>query len=357
MGVRFLSPAHGSCRHGSVNADGLRAKTHDDTLPYCTSSPDHHFHPHPLFPVAVSTRPPDDAPDPPPAAAAQRRPTKDPNIFRIPTEQLPPGFADALDASRGEIAAPRPAATVVLLREGNGGPEVLLLRRHHRSGFAAGAWVFPGGAVDDGDRDPALPVLCDGRNPLEWAERLGISDPDEAFAYIAAALREAFEETGILLARAGTGGDMRYNAEACRAAAAEHREAVLAEEISMREIAARHGLRYVLEDVVYIAHWITPEPEPRRFDTRFFLAPLPDEQECEAHQPELVEAKWLSPALAVEGWERGEFSMLPPTVHTLRRLRGFDGVTELIDALRDQPVPSFLPRIRRRGDGVVIEVV
>ena len=307
--------------------------------------------------MASSTRPSDDASDPPRAAAAERRPTEDPNVFRIPTEQLPPGFADALDVPPRKIAAPRPAATVVLLRDGGSGPEALLLRRHDRSGFAAGAWVFPGGAVDAADRDPALPVLCDGRNPLEWAERLGISDPDEAFAFVAAALREAFEETGILLARAGTGGDTEQNVQACRVAAAEHRETLLAEEISMREIAARHGLRYALEELVYVAHWITPEPEPRRFDTRFFLAPLPEEQECEAHEPELVEARWLSPALAVEGWERGELSMLPPTLHTLRRLRGFGGVAELVDALRNQPVPSFLPRIRRRADGVVIELV
>ncbi|CAN5861724.1 hypothetical protein BH23GEM7_BH23GEM7_20360 [soil metagenome] len=288
-----------------------------------------------------------------------RRPTPDPNVFVIPREELPPDFAERLGDPVTEPVPPRPAATVVLLREdpAAGAPEVLLLRRHRRSGFAADAWVFPGGVVDEADMDPALPVLCDGPEPDAWAERLGVRDPDEAFGYVMAALREAFEETGILLAREGIGADEERDAAAARGAVDEFRDAVLAGEVTLREIAAQRGLRYATDQLLYLAHWITPTAEPRRYDTRFFLAPLPHGQEYALHEPELVEARWLSPAEAVDRFHTGELKMLPPTVHTLRRLAEFRSLAALRDALTEAPVPTFLPHMRRTPEGVVIEVV
>ena len=136
-------------------------------------------------------------PRPQSAASAARRATDDPNTFVIPAEHLPPGFMAKVEDA-GLVPAPaRPAATVVLLRDAEGGPEALLLRRHRRSGFAADAWVFPGGVVDKSDRKDF--DRMDGSSPEEWARRLQVDDPAEAAGYVSAAIREAFEN-GILLA-------------------------------------------------------------------------------------------------------------------------------------------------------------
>jgi 8-oxo-dGTP pyrophosphatase MutT (NUDIX family) len=285
-----------------------------------------------------------------------RRPTADPNRFLIPEGQLPAGFAARLEAASEAPVPPRPAATVVLVRETEAGPEALLLRRHNRSGFAADAWVFPGGMVDSGDMDAALPVLCDGPTPDEWAQRLGIREAMEAFGYAAAALREAFEETGILLARRRiTEGspDMEVDNED---ALQPFREALLEERTTLREVAVEAGVQLALDQLTYIAHWITPEPEPRRYDTRFFLAAVSPGTQHTLHEPELVEARWMTPRAAVGGFLEGKLKMLPPTVHTLRRLADFNTVDELQTALKELPVPAILPRMRRHPDGVIIEV-
>ncbi len=304
-----------------------------------------------------------DTPPPLERSGVPRYPTADPNVFMIPRDQLPPGFAERVDKPPTAPAAPRPAATVVLVRESAAGRarsdtlESLLLRRPSRSGFAADAWVFPGGTVDAADRDPALPVLCDGPEPEEWAERLGLEDAGEAFGYVMAALREAFEETGILLARTGIGADRERDATVAREVVGKHRQALLAGQVTLRELAAREGLRYATDQLLYLAHWITPEPEPRRYDTRFFLAPLPPGQDQTLHEPELVEARWLTPAGALECFLTGEMKMLPPTVHTLQRLEGFASLAALREALEGAPVPTILPRMRRSPEGVVIEIV
>lgn len=297
--------------------------------------------------------PSDRAPSDRSAASAARRATDHPNRFLIPEEDLPPGFADRVESGAMIPVVPRPAATVVLLRDGERGPEALLLRRHRRSGFAADAWVFPGGTVDEADRDPELADRIDGPSPEEWAAQLGVDDPHEALGYVAAALREAFEETGILLARPdGIGDRPEGEAEALEVA----RRALLNGVVELRQMAVTHGLRFMGDAVLYIAHWITPVPEPRRYDTRFFLARVPRGSECVVHEAEMVDARWMTPAEAVRRFEDGELRLLPPTVHTLRRLAGFRTFAELWEALRGAPVPAILPRMRRHPGGVVIEV-
>jgi 8-oxo-dGTP pyrophosphatase MutT (NUDIX family) len=282
-----------------------------------------------------------------PAAALPRRPTGHPDRFLIPNEQLPPGFAARVEEPVGEPAAPRPAATVVLMREAEGGPEVLLLRRPQRSRFAADAWVFPGGAVDAGDARPELlaPAGAEG-----WAERLRLADEAEAAGYVVAALREAWEETGILLA-APAAGRPWPGAEALRRA----RESLLAEGRPFAELLEEAGLRLSSEDLLYVAHWITPLPEPRRFDTRFFVARVPPGTGCELRGDELTEARWAPPGRAVEEFEAGAIKLLPPTVQTLRRLVAGSTLEEVWRALRAAPVPTILPRMRRVPDGVVID--
>ncbi|HEX2203680.1 MAG TPA: NUDIX domain-containing protein [Longimicrobium sp.] len=289
----------------------------------------------------------------PPAASAARRATDDPYLFLIPAAHLPAGFAERVDDPSLIPAPPRPAATVVLLRDAEGGPEALLLRRHGRSGFAAGAWVFPGGVVDKEDRSGGLADRLDGPTPAEWAARLGMDEPDEAVGYVTAALREAFEETGILLARSdGVSPEPADAAHALEVA----RRALLSNVVGLRDVAVGNGLRLRGDALVYIAHWITPEPEPRRYDTRFFAARSPEGAECTVHDAEMTDALWLRPAEAVERFRAGELEMLPPTVHTLERLAGHASWEALRAAVEAAPVPAITPRMRRHPEGVAIEV-
>jgi 8-oxo-dGTP pyrophosphatase MutT (NUDIX family) len=297
----------------------------------------------------VSESPP---PQRPSAASAARRATDDPHVFLIPREALPAGFEEKVAAGAYTPAPTRPAATVVLARDSADGPEVLLLRRHGRSGFAAGAWVFPGGVVDAGDADLGLVERVDGPTPMQWAERLGLSDPAEAVSFVMAAVREAFEETGILLARLADDATNPGGREGLEIA----RRALLAEVVDMRQIVITRSLRITGGALLYLAHWITPEPEPRRYDTRFFLARVDPDAVCTPHEAEMTESVWLTARGAVHFFESGSLKMLPPTVHTLRRLAGFRTVDEIFAALADAPVPTILPVMRVQGDGVAIVV-
>jgi 8-oxo-dGTP pyrophosphatase MutT (NUDIX family) len=292
-------------------------------------------------------------PRPQSAASAARRATDDPNTFVIPAEHLPPGFMEKVEDAGLVPAPPRPAATVVLLRDAEGGPEALLLRRHRRSGFAADAWVFPGGVVDQSDRAADAADRLDGPSPGEWARRLRVDDPAEAAGYVTAAIREAFEETGILLAH----GD-RVSAAPAHAAEslAVARRALLNEVVTLRDVAVGNGLRLAGDELIYVGHWITPEPEPRRYDTRFFAARAPAGAVCDAHDAEMTDSVWLRPAEAVERFRHGQLKLLPPTVHTLQRLDGFASWDELRAALQDAPVPGITPRMERRPEGVAIVV-
>lgn len=242
-----------------------------------------------------------------------------------------------------EPVTPRPAATVALVRDGSVGPEVLLLRRPHRSSFAASAWVFPGGIVDPADAAAGRAML--GADPDRWARRMGIP-AGEAVAFVAAALREAWEETGILLCEPTSDpGGLR-----------PARERLLAGDLTLDAALRMAGVRLDARDVVYIAHWITPEPETRRYDTRFFLAVVPPGTTCDLVGDELTEARWVAPATAVSGYAAGELRLLPPTVHTLHRLASFATVRAMVDALRDARVATILPTMRRENRGVVIEI-
>jgi len=288
----------------------------------------------------------------PSAARASRRATADPNVFLIPAEHLPPGFAEQVDDPALTPAVPRPAATVVLLRDAEGGPEALLLRRHRRSGFAAGAWVFPGGMVEAGDRDPALAERLDGPTPAEWARRLELADMGEALGYVAAAVREAFEETGILLARPDGVASPHDRAHRLEVA----RRALLNDVVGLHDVAVGNGLTLAGDELLYIAHWITPEPEPRRYDTRFSAARAPAGAVCDLHDQELTDAAWLRPEQAVEGFRAGAMKLLPPTVHTLENLARYRSFDELRTALAEAPVRTILPHMRRDPGGVAIVV-
>ncbi|MDX1673498.1 MAG: NUDIX domain-containing protein [Longimicrobiales bacterium] len=267
-------------------------------------------------------------------------------MFEIPEERLPPGFADTVTEPPAEPAEARPAATVVLMRDGEAGPEVLLLRRHRRSGFVPGAWVFPGGRVDAADGDPALLDRCRGLGP----------NPEPSFWM--AALREAFEETGVLLARRpdDEAGDWVPAAASDRTIEALRRT-LMDDEATLLDVVARLEARLDARPMVHAAHWVTPVVEPRRYDTHFFVAAVPDGRAARPDPREMVDAVWLTPTAALDRFEAGSLPMVFPTVRTLESLAGHRSTDAVLAAFREQTVERILPRLVRTeaGVGIVID--
>ena len=206
--------------------------------------------------------------------------------------------------------SPLPAATVVLARSTPDGFEVLLTRRPSTMAFAADMHVFPGGRVDAGDSDPRI-IAVSSLTPTEAAVALGDGlDPAAAHAAHVAAIRELFEESGVLLADGSVTPDDR---EAARAG-------LLAGRVSLAEVVGSLGLRLRLDLLHPIAHWATPPIMPRRFDTRFFLAELPAEVEPSFDTAEVVSHRWLTPRAGLEAMAAGDLEMWVPTSATLQQL-------------------------------------
>ena len=236
----------------------------------------------------------------------------------------------------GPPAQARPAAGCILARDGPAGPEVLLVRRRSDLGFAAGAYVFPGGALDAGDRDPRWAEHADG-----WADHA-----EEVRPYAVAACRECLEETGVLLARAPHGPDP-LPAAGVRAL----RSQLLAGR-SFLELCAGAGLRLALDRLVWFAWWITPVLLPRRYEARFFLAPAPPGAQVGADLGELREHVWVAPRAALERYEAGAWPLMFPTATTLRWLCEGASVADWLARWRGRSVAPLLPRLRRTPDGV-----
>jgi 8-oxo-dGTP pyrophosphatase MutT (NUDIX family) len=229
----------------------------------------------------------------------------------------------------------RDAATVVLLRDGTAGIEAWLLTRVTQMVFAGGMSVFPGGRVDDDDA--ALPVT--GSGPELLAARAG-DDPSSARALIGAAVRETFEETGVLLTVPSADlSQARADVELGR--------------VSFGELLRANGLAVDGDAVRPWSRWVTPAGEVRRYDTRFFVAALPDAAQAQDVTNESSEASWVPVAAAVEQAQRGERKMLPPTIMTLASLLPFASVAEVLDASESRTLDAVRPEIRRNADGSI----
>lgn len=245
---------------------------------------------------------------------------------------------------------PRRAATVMLLREraANDAPvlEVHLLRRVATMAFASGMYVFPGGTVDP--RDSATDIGWAGPAVSEWAERLGV-DPPTAQAVVCAAVRETFEECGVLLA----GPDQDTVLADVRSGSWQAaRRALVAREIGFAEFLAERDLVLRSDLLRPWAHWITPEFEPRRYDTYFFVAELPAAQETGLASGEADHQVWLSPAEALRRHAAGEIAMLPPTEVALRDLAEHRTVADVLAAAVDRDaVTPVMPRLEFAADG------
>jgi 8-oxo-dGTP pyrophosphatase MutT (NUDIX family) len=253
------------------------------------------------------------------------------------------------------------AATVLLLRETEGTSlEVLMLRRAAQLSFMGGMWVFPGGRVDDADASPRTHARVVPSSLQACGARLaslaGTSlDAIESVALHVAACRETFEETGVLLAV----DPSRRPVAAERVLALQDRRAAVADDA--REFTAlliAEDLYLDLEPLLYWSHWITPSVEPKRFDTRFFVAPLPDGQSASADFSELTEHAWVQPSGVPALLEEGRLRVMPPTLLTLEDLaesrRRHGSLMALLLAEQGRATPPILPRIDLREDAVQV---
>jgi 8-oxo-dGTP pyrophosphatase MutT (NUDIX family) len=268
---------------------------------------------------------------------------------RTSSVSLPDSFAETARAyARGEleITVPRPAATVVLLRDpatstaAAEGPQAYLLRRVATMAFAAGMFVFPGGSVDA--RDEELPdAAWAGPPPSQWMQPLSCDEP-LARSLVCAAVRETFEESGVLLAGptadevvADTSGE-DWEAD---------RLALLDRSLSLAELLQRRGLMLRADLLRAWAHWVTPEFEPRRYDTRFFVAAMPGAQRTRDVGGESDRVTWIRPADALQAHAAGTLDMLPPTIVTLAELASYPSIAAVLDAGTARDVRPVLPKI------------
>ncbi|OIV37849.1 hypothetical protein BIV57_08780 [Mangrovactinospora gilvigrisea] len=243
---------------------------------------------------------------------------------------------------RLEPAVPRLAATVVLLRDGASAPEALLLRRRSTMPFAPGMHAFPGGRVDPGDRD-LLPLLPPGTAEQLAARLGGDLDPETAAAALGAALRETFEEAGALLLPGPA------------PVTEDDRRALAAHETTLAALLTRLGRTPDPALLRPWARWITPEFEPRRYDTLFFVARLPQDAPHRVDDGESDHSLWTTPEAAVRESEQGRLAMLPPTLTALRELAGFRTAADALRAADDRPLAPVTPRATLQGDALRLE--
>jgi 8-oxo-dGTP pyrophosphatase MutT (NUDIX family) len=261
--------------------------------------------------------------------------------------------ARAFARGEREPVAPRDAATVVLLREASGGAdgvEVYLLRRHLGMDFAGGMYVFPGGGVDARDEDAA--IAWAGPPAAEWASRLGCSEA-LARALVCAAVRETFEESGVLLAGpapetvvADTTGD-DWEAD---------REALVARDLSFARFLHRRELVLRSDLLAAWTHWITPDFEPKRFDTRFFVAVLPQGQVTRDVSTESDRVGWMRPQQATASVDDGSMQMLPPTYVTLSDMAGLTAPEEALRVAPERSIRPIQPRLQFDDAGAFLAV-
>ena len=242
----------------------------------------------------------------------------------------------------------RPASTVVLVRPAPAAFDVFLVRRHDNIAFMGGAHVFPGGRVEALDDDADAERWCDG---VERARtRLPGRSPADSVAFHVAAIRELFEEAGVLLARDARGEPVSIHADV-RPRFEGYRRELIEGTLTLPRIAERERLRLALDSLAAFAHWVTPEIETKRFDTYFFLAVAPDGQDAAHDEGESTAGIWLTPEEATTRSLHGGLLLPPPTWTTLRslaRCRSVGGAWEWADA---QPVATVRPRVNTLEDG------
>ena len=232
--------------------------------------------------------------------------------------------------------------------------EVLMVRRNLNSDFVGGAYVFPGGSVDLADGGTEAEAACEGRSDAEASALLGVASG--GLAYWVAALRETFEESGLLLARRPEGPALLAGDAEEEARFVTERAAVNAGTRRFLDLCRDERLRLNVGDVHYFAHWITPKGAPRRFDTRFFVAAAPPGQKAAHDAGETIAEVWITPKAALAGHREGQFEIIFPTIRNLQAISRFHTSGELIAAAAaaSSAVPTIEPRVIADGNGVRI---
>lgn len=245
---------------------------------------------------------------------------------------------------------PHQSATVIMVRDGDEGPEVFLMERSSFGQFG-GLHVFPGGKVDAADGDPRLLGLARGPSAADASLTLNLAHG--GFAHWVAALRECFEEAGLLLACRADGSLVEMRDPDLRARLTKDRARLNAgEKGALEELCEREGLGLATDRLAYVAHWITPMGTPSRYDTRFFVALAPEHQEALHDGHETVESHWIRPEVALARHGEGEMPMISPTIKNLEALCGYSSARALVEAkaaVDPRDIPTILPRIVGRG--------
>jgi 8-oxo-dGTP pyrophosphatase MutT (NUDIX family) len=240
------------------------------------------------------------------------------------------------------VAVPVPAATVLLIRDGANGMEVFMVKRHHQIDFVAGALVFPGGKTAPGDSDAALESMTDCHP--DWNPTMR--------ALGAAAIREAFEESGILLAREEGSNEL---VSAARAAKLDHYRSKLdKKEVGLAEMLQAEKLRLACDRLVHFAHWITPDNMPKRFDTHFFLAAAMADHAGMHDGRETVDSVWIGPQAAID--DRKKWNVIFPTKLNLMKLAQSKTVAEAMATAKEKPPLTVTPWVENGPDGQILRI-
>lgn len=243
-----------------------------------------------------------------------------------------------------------PAATLILVRDSHEGPQVLMQQRNPNAVFVGGAWVFPGGKVDAEDSHPCWQQLAECLDEESACQILDLENqsspynldqihPDEAntnhqanaLAYWVAALREAFEEAGLLLVKQSIHNEQRE----------QWREQLLNQRLSWRQIIADNGLTLDLSSLRYLSRWVTPPNNPRRYDTRFFITKAPEEQEPTHEDYEAIQTCWITPKDALSAYQNKKMKLIFPTIMTLKAMLNGNQTFASTDELIENVIAHF----------------
>jgi len=246
---------------------------------------------------------------------------------------------------------PRPAATVIIARDHvDGGVEIFMMRRSEQMVFGGGNYVFPGGALDAADSDAHWPELCDGLDDIQASRLLNL--PHDGLAYWIAAVRECFEESGLLLCRDRRGELVTHEDQAHASELAELRAQMAAGNLTFAELLRRYQLRPALDQLAYLSHWITPAGTVRRYDTRFLVTAVPLQQTASHDGEETDDHLWVLPGDALERQRSGEIKMTMPTIKTLESLAKFPDCAALMTFVRSpREISPILARRALTRDG------
>jgi len=254
------------------------------------------------------------------------------------------------------VVVPKKATTIILLRNKPSAEfEAFLLKRHEKSNFMAGNYVYPGGRIDREDHHLGICPHCSGRTLSDTRKILGGGlSPEESLACWIAGIRELFEEAGVLMAYGPQGSPLALKDPEDRKRFACYREQLQKGEISLFRIVQKEKISLALDRIRYYARWITPEARPQRFDTYFFIALHPEGQEAVHDQRETTAGLWITPRQALEQNMAGEIVLSPPTLKTLEDLSRFGSFEELLFSIEEPTTEPILPVLTRVAEEPVI---